>query len=101
MIADLLRGIASGGTTIALLAGELGVDRSTLVQRLLMMERMGYVARVSPKAAECAPSGPCWGCACHKECATPAEDELLFVVTGKGEAVIGRAARSPPPAAGR
>jgi len=92
MIADLLRGIASGGTTIALLAGELGVDRSTLVQRLLMMERMGYVARVSPKAAECAPSGPCWGCACHKECATPAEDELLFVVTRKGEAVIGRAA---------
>ncbi len=89
MIAEILRGIASGGTTIGLLAGEIGVDKETLVQRLRMMERMGYVARVSSKVGECAPSGPCGGCACHKACAEPAEDGLFFIVTKKGEAVIG------------
>ena len=92
MIAEILGRIAAGVTTIAQLAGEVGVDKETLVQRLLMMERMGYVVRISPEAPACAPTEGCRGCACHGACPRPGESGPVFGVTKKGEAVIARTA---------
>ncbi len=97
MIVETLQRIAAGSATTALLAADLGIDTKTLAQRLEMLERMGYLVRVSSEEEGCESTGACRRCPCCGGGAVCWKEKSFLALSSKGATIADRTPRGPFP----
>ena len=91
MILETLRALRAGGQTPEDLASRLNIERGELRQRLDLLERSGYIARL--KEASCA--GACPGCRGSRSGCAPSERGAgTYALTEKGARALDRDVRS-------
>jgi len=84
---SILERIGAGAFTLPSLAMELGISRESLLDRLALMERLGYIACERP--CETVP-GRCRCCSGGCGCGGAADLPVRYVLTAKGKRLCGR-----------
>ncbi|HOI57861.1 MULTISPECIES: hypothetical protein [unclassified Methanoculleus] len=87
MMQSILERIGAGAFTLPSLAMELGISRESLLDRLALMERLGYIACERP--CETVP-GRCRCCSGGCGCGGAADLPVRYVLTAKGKRLCGR-----------
>jgi len=87
MMQSILERIGAGAFTLPSLAMELGISRESLLDRLALMERLGYIACERP--CETVP-GRCRCCSGGCGCGGAADLPVRYVLTAKGKQLCGR-----------
>jgi len=92
MTVSIARLVRKGNMTLAECADRLGISRTQLEERLQMMERQGYLARIKDvnPDPECRCGHCCLSC-CKRDGATTM---VLFTLTQKGERLAREARRT-------
>ena len=91
MILETLRALRAGGQTPEDMALRLNIGREELRQRLDLLEKSGYIARL--KEAPCA--GACPGCRGSRPGCSPLKDGAgTYALTEKGRRALDRDVRS-------
>lgn len=91
MIRTIARRLMDGGFTLPLLAAELNLHQDALMERLFMMERLGFVER----SAECGePAGETASSCCCAGCSgcggTGSAGVIRYTLTEKGRRLAGK-----------
>lgn len=87
MMRSILERIDAGAFTLSSLAAELDISRESLLDRLALMERLGYIACERP--CETVP-GRCRCCSGGCGCGGAADLPVRYVLTAKGKRLCGR-----------
>ncbi|MBN1390041.1 MAG: hypothetical protein JXA22_05305 [Candidatus Thermoplasmatota archaeon] len=87
MMLDILKAIGTGGSSINEIALEYDIDRDMLLDRISILERMGYLKKVEIDRS-CETSG-CGKCHMSRACVGGQDGTVVgFMLTEKGERAI-------------